>query len=268
MSTGTDERKHDFFQVDNEVIDNYDLSPLAGWLYMIVVRLINDKTDTAFPSLVTLSRRAKMSKPSVIKFLLELEEKKLIVIERRKKPGKKESEVNHYRLLPVNKVVNGIDNGGKADLPPVVNDVDCKNTNSKNTDLKNHTDAPTAVSGAASNGQPKRARTEKQLKLDAMKNALADAFGLPYETVTHTKWGEFGKAGAELIEVGATPGDMKPLFLWSKTQKWARDGFTSIAMAKYWPDYVKARQQKNGAAVSSGPSSTLTLEKAMYGGES
>jgi hypothetical protein len=89
--------------------------------------------------------------------------------------------------------------------------------------------------------KPKRKRSEKQLALDAMKNALADAFGLDHDKVTGTKWNEFGKAGSELIAVGATPDEMKALHTWCKKQDWPT--FTSMAMAKSYADWRKERQQ-------------------------
>jgi hypothetical protein len=89
------------------------------------------------------------------------------------------------------------------------------------------------------NKKPKRQRSQKQLALDGMKNAIADAFGLDHSTVTSSKWSEFGRAGKELLEVGAGPADMAPLHAHCVAQGWS--DFTSIAMAKAWPKYVKAR---------------------------
>lgn len=95
--------------------------------------------------------------------------------------------------------------------------------------------------------KPKRKRSDKQLALDAMKNALADAFGLVREKVTSTKWGEFNKAGKELLEVGATPEDMKPLHRWCALKEW--ENFSSMAMAKEYAAFDKQRQPTTDTAV-------------------
>ena len=128
------------------------------------------------------------------------------------------------------------------------------------------TDTPTAVSPVAE--KPKRARSAKQVALDAMKNALADAYGLPHDTVTATRWNEFGGAGKELLEVGVTPGDIADLFQWATRQKWAQNGFTSYALAKYWPDYAKSRKNPAGPLADTGASPSRQLERAMYGEKS
>lgn len=110
--------------------------------------------------------------------------------------------------------------------------------NQKTKEQKNSI-APTP-SGGAEALKPPRKRSAKQLALDAMKNALADAFGLDHDTVTSSKWDEFGTSGKQLIAAGATPDDMKPLHAWCVRQGW-KSQFTSMAMAKNYPNYVKEK---------------------------
>lgn len=87
--------------------------------------------------------------------------------------------------------------------------------------------------------KPKRKRSEKQLALDGMKNSLADAFGFDHTQVTATTWNAFGKAGKELLEVGATPDDMKPLHAWCKSLGWIN--FSCVAMSKEYANYAKSK---------------------------
>ena len=94
--------------------------------------------------------------------------------------------------------------------------------------------------------KPKRKRSDKQLALDAMKNALADAFGLKHDKVAKSKWSEFGAAGAELLKVFATPEDMKPLFEWCRRKQWT--DFGSMAMAKEYAAFDKERQPTTDTA--------------------
>jgi hypothetical protein len=108
-----------------------------------------------------------------------------------------------------------------------------------------------------------RKRTQAQLNLDAMKNALADAFGFDHDKVTSSKWNEFGKAGKDLLEAGATPDDMKPLHQWCTQQNWGT--FSSAAMAKHWPTFEKARKSSGKTRATTDPSPSYLLERAMYG---
>jgi len=83
-----------------------------------------------------------------------------------------------------------------------------------------------------------RKRSAKQLELDNMINAIADAFGLDRATVTNVKWGEFRKAGRELIDAGATPEDMKPLHAHCAKKV---SEFSSVYMAKEWSEFATKR---------------------------
>jgi predicted transcriptional regulator len=145
MTKGTDQREPGFFIIDNEVIENYDLGPFAGWLYVVIVKHINRQTNKTFPSIATLAEKAGMSKPSVIKYLSELENKNLIRIERSRDPETGEHKPNHYYLV---QVVKEIYKGGKGDLQGVVKEVDHNKTKPNNTQLQeNETFAPEARGG-------------------------------------------------------------------------------------------------------------------------
>jgi len=108
-------------------------------------------------------------------------------------------------------------------------------------------------------------RTPAQLRLDNMKNAIADAFGYAHDTVTDVQWNEFGGAAKQLLKVGATPQDMKPLYDWCAAQKWS--SWSSMAMAKNWANYVKQRDASaRHIRAHSGPTAANLAEAALYGG--
>ncbi len=97
--TASDKRHHPFFIIDEIVVEKFELTPYEGWLYAVIVKYANHKDNIAFPSLTTLAKTAKMSERQVVRCLKVLETKRLIAIDRNKRPGKQESDVNHYRIL-------------------------------------------------------------------------------------------------------------------------------------------------------------------------
>lgn len=222
QDTGSDERRHNFFIVDNEVLDSYDLSPFTGWLYITIVRMINQKTGEAFPSLATLADKAKMSKPKVIEAIAELEAKHLLKVVRKTRKGTREKSVNHYRLLPVIKreVVNVIDN--------VVSDVDSINTNTIKTEEIVSAKAP-------------RARSEGQQKLDRMVDALVAVLKLDPDTIPEKRWSSLRGIGKQLLAVSATPADIPGLFAY--TQRKRKGEVNEYNLGYLYPDYQRDRNK-------------------------
>lgn len=155
MTTGTDSRRHRVFFVDNEVIDDYKLGPYAGWLYIVILRHVNFQTNVAFPSLATLAKECDMSEPTVIKYLNVLVEANLIRIHQAQDTETKEYGPNSYEAMAVQKAVNDVYQGGKTDLPGVVNDVKGKDTKENNT---NEQDAAQKEAPLAPAGKPPRKR--------------------------------------------------------------------------------------------------------------
>lgn len=123
--TGTDARRHNFFIVDNEVVDKYDLNPYEGWLYMVILRHINHQTGVAFPSLATLAAKTKMSRQSVVKYIESLETKGLIRVDRQYDEVAKTHKPNHYTAMGV---VKEVDKGSTPVRQGVVKEVDTNNT--------------------------------------------------------------------------------------------------------------------------------------------
>jgi DNA-binding transcriptional regulator YhcF (GntR family) len=140
-----DSRQAGHFWADNELLDVY--GPKVGAygvaVYMVLCRYADNKTGESFPAIRTIAAALAISRPTVTKALQTLEGAKLIRIKRRYIRGSKERDNNVYVLLNVPKVVNDvyhvvneIDDGGKGDLPQVVNDVASKKTQLKKTNQK------------------------------------------------------------------------------------------------------------------------------------
>lgn len=83
--------------LDSCIIDNYNLSPLAGWLYVVIARHVNADSGEGFPSVVRLAKLANMSRASVIRYIKELEAVGLIKVTRRNNGNRNENNV--YELL-------------------------------------------------------------------------------------------------------------------------------------------------------------------------
>lgn len=148
-----DARQPGHWWADNELIDVY--GPIVGAygiaVYAVLCRYADNKTGEAFPAIRKIAELLAISRPTVTKALKALEGAKLIRTKRRYIRGSKERDNNIYVLLNVPKVVNDvyhvvkeIDDGGKGDLPQVVNDVASKKTQLKKTKEKDYgvTDAP------------------------------------------------------------------------------------------------------------------------------
>lgn len=123
-----DGRRHNFFIIDNEILDR-GLSTQALAVYMVIARY-SDRSGKAWPGAETIATHAGMSRPTAIKALNELVAAKLLSYENRTNAsGMKTS--NLYTLAPVEK--------GSTDVKDVYNDVKelYKDVNDvDNTDVK------------------------------------------------------------------------------------------------------------------------------------
>jgi len=134
--TATDARKPSWFPIDNVVIEDFNLTPYEGWLYAVIVKFANRKTGEAFPSHAALAKAANMSKSNVIRCIASLEAKRLIHVERSRKPGKREKAVNHYVILdPRQPEVGSVSQtlGSVSQTLGVVSDSDYNNNQLNNT---------------------------------------------------------------------------------------------------------------------------------------
>lgn len=128
QNRGTDLRPP-IIVIDESVVDDYDLTPMAGWLYVVIVRHINRKKNDAFPSISRLAKKAHMSRASVMRYTKELEDTGLIRVDREKEDSG-ENLVNHYKLLPVNRVVSDSNYPSASQQLPVVS-----HSNTNHTEL-------------------------------------------------------------------------------------------------------------------------------------
>jgi hypothetical protein len=131
--TVSDRRKWNFFQVNNEILDNYDLSLGAYWLYSKILRHSGVK-DCCFLSLNRLAKDCRLggneasqrgvSRQSIINWRQQLIDKKLIRVERRES-----QKVGHamtwYIVCDIEKtsppLSNQVDKASQRDLTPLVN---------------------------------------------------------------------------------------------------------------------------------------------------
>jgi DNA-binding MarR family transcriptional regulator len=114
-----DKRQRGWFWDCNEIFES-DLSSSAILVRLYLARCANGDRQ-AWPSLNTIARHCRISKPTVIKALRELEEKGWLDKIIRRRPNQ-EYETTVYVLKdPPARVVSDSEGGSKADLPPVKN---------------------------------------------------------------------------------------------------------------------------------------------------
>lgn len=176
--------KRSVVAIDADVVDHADLHPLAGWLYVVIVRHINRENNDAFPSVGTLAKLANMSKASVIRYTKELEEKKLITVTREKESIVQSA--NHYQLMKPSVVADSNQYG--VSQQPLVSHSNHENTqeppamvshsNPNHKDINKHQDI---------NKNTKRAREVSDLddvpKQDRLEICKAWADNLPISPI-------------------------------------------------------------------------------------
>lgn len=131
----------------NHIWDKNGMSFYAKGIYCLLAKFVNSE-GKCWPSLKKLTDLSGLSKPTVLKALVELRRSGSIFIERQKTVCG-DFDHNTYCLpklsrgvvKEIDNVVNDIDNvvkeidqGGKGDLPGVVNDVDTNLSNITNTE--------------------------------------------------------------------------------------------------------------------------------------
>lgn len=226
--TGSDARRHDFFIIDNEVVDNYKLGPYAGWLYVVIVRHVNQKSNEAFPSLSTLAKETGMSEPSVIKYLAVLEQQGLIRIEKHKHENGVHDK-NHYVALAVPKqVVKEVNQGGNSDLPGVVKEVESNNTNKNKTVLAN-----------AKKPRGKRQSSKPSFpaeQIDPVKDRIVELFGWNWEAMTPQEKGYVQTAAYSWLSANGTIAELQSAYDYCLTHF---DYFKPTALPAHKSDALK-----------------------------
>ena len=68
----TDQRPPAFI-VEDAVVEDYDLGPYAGWLYVVICKHINRKKNDAFPGVPTLAKLAGIAEGILIAILFQVD---------------------------------------------------------------------------------------------------------------------------------------------------------------------------------------------------
>lgn len=130
--------KEGYGMVQRDIMTNESVSALSKALYALLVSYAGEKS-TCYPSINTICKNLKLSKPTIIKSITELKKEKLIVVKKQiNKNGDYGNNV-YEPLYLIEEVVNEVDYpsqldllGGKGDLPGVVKDVYPKNNSLRN----------------------------------------------------------------------------------------------------------------------------------------
>lgn len=117
-------RKQDWFWLENELIDNIDLTIYEKMVYITLVRSCNNDTSTCFPSIHIIANKSGCSERQVKRVIKTLEEKDLIKKISRKIPGAKEFDSNLYYVYSIkdSKVATDSHNSGNCESHQVVTD--------------------------------------------------------------------------------------------------------------------------------------------------
>jgi helix-turn-helix protein len=239
MSNRATDKRPGRFIVDNAIIDDYHLTPMEGWLYIVIVRHADRSSGEAFPSIRLLAKETGMSKPSVLRSIEGLEVKKLIRVERSQNTPEGR-EVNHYFLLPTDlgqDVTPGklqIPPPSQSQIPPPVSDVDRNKTHIEQ-DKEKDSSAPKKSADTT----PRKANPNEPLF-----NALVQAFGLLPSEMKGKSGKPYWIVAADLKTQGIDVNDIPGLYRYVKNraekENWR--GWTVMAIPKYVPDWRKAGQ--------------------------
>lgn len=125
--------------IENDAIDNCDLDVYEFKAYAVIVRHANRDTQSAFPSLTTLTEKVGCGRKKIVQCIKSLEEKGYI-----QKVNRKDNQGNNlsniYYVLPTPSVsqklvVSEGNQGSVSEKPGVVSEGNCNNTNLNNTNL-------------------------------------------------------------------------------------------------------------------------------------
>ncbi|EOV9528889.1 DnaD domain protein [Bacillus cytotoxicus] len=133
------DKRRGFFMVENDAIDNCDLDVYEFKTYAVIVRHANRDTQSAFPSLTTLTEKVGCGRKKIIQCIKSLEEKRYIQkVKRKDDQGNNLSNI--YYVLPAPSVSQKlvVSEGNQGSVPEqlgVVSEGNPNNTNINNTKL-------------------------------------------------------------------------------------------------------------------------------------
>ena len=125
--------------IENDAIDNCDLDVYEFKAYAVIVRHANRDTQSAFPSLTTLTEKVGCGRKKIIQCIKSLEEKGYIQkVNRKDEQGNNLSNI--YYVLPTPSVSRKlvVSEGNQGSVPEklgVVSEGNTNNTNLNNTNL-------------------------------------------------------------------------------------------------------------------------------------
>lgn len=125
--------------IENDAIDNCDLDVYEFKAYAVIVRHANRDTQSAFPSLTTLTEKVGCGRKKIVQCIKSLEEKGYIQkVNRKDEQGNNLSNI--YYVLPTPSVseklvVSERNQGGVSEKLGVVSEGNTNNTNLNNTNL-------------------------------------------------------------------------------------------------------------------------------------
>lgn len=125
--------------IENDAIDNCDLDVYEFKAYAVIVRHANRDTQSAFPSLTTLTEKVGCGRKKIVQCIKSLEEKGYIQkVNRKDEQGNNLSNI--YYVLPTPSVsqklvVSEGNQGSVPEKPGVVSEGNTNNTNLNNTNL-------------------------------------------------------------------------------------------------------------------------------------
>ncbi|PGA32054.1 DnaD domain protein [Bacillus wiedmannii] len=133
------DKRKGFFMIENDAIDNCDLDVYEFKAYAVIVRHANRDTQSAFPSLTTLTEKVGCGRKKIVQCIKSLEEKGYIQkVNRKDEQGNNLSNI--YYVLPTPSVSEKlvVSEGNQGSVPEklgVVSEGNTNNTNLNNTNL-------------------------------------------------------------------------------------------------------------------------------------
>ncbi|TQR48561.1 DnaD domain protein [Bacillus cereus] len=133
------DKRKGFFMIENDAIDNCDLDVYEFKAYAVIVRHANRDTQSAFPSLTTLTEKVGCGRKKIVQCIKSLEEKGYIQkVNRKDEQGNNLSNI--YYVLPTPSVseklvVSERNQGSVSEKLGVVAEGNTNNTNINNTNL-------------------------------------------------------------------------------------------------------------------------------------
>ncbi|MBE3645706.1 DnaD domain protein (plasmid) [Bacillus cereus] len=133
------DKRRGFFMIENDAIDNCNLDVYEFKAYAVIVRHANRDTQSAFPSLTTLTEKVGCGRKKIVQCIKSLEEKGYI-----QKVNRKDDQGNNlsniYYVLPTPSVSQKlvVSEGNQGSIPEklgVVSEGNTNNTNLNNTNL-------------------------------------------------------------------------------------------------------------------------------------